>query len=261
MDELARFNQERWNELAARGIEYSRPALKLDQAAARRMVDREAVLGSVEYKKVLCLSAGGGQQSAAFGLLGAEVTVLDLSPVQLERDRLSAQHYGLEVVLEQGDMRDLSRFGQCAFDIVWHAHSLNFVPDATDVFRQVARVLQPHGLYWMECTNPFIHGSYEESWTGQGYLLASPYADGEVLEQDPFWDVEDQDGRIQRVRGPREFRHTLGTIVNGLISAGFEIRGLWEDTRGDQHATPGSWAHFKTVGAPWLMLLARRQAA
>ena len=39
---------------------------------------------------VLCLAAGGGQQSVAFALLGANVTVFDLSETQLEHDRLAA---------------------------------------------------------------------------------------------------------------------------------------------------------------------------
>jgi hypothetical protein len=33
------------------------------------------VLKAVEGKHVLCLGSGGGQRSATFGLLGAEVTV------------------------------------------------------------------------------------------------------------------------------------------------------------------------------------------
>ena len=39
---------------------------------------------------------------------GSNVTVLDLSETQLERDRLAASHYGHSIVTEQGDMRDLS---------------------------------------------------------------------------------------------------------------------------------------------------------
>jgi len=36
---------------------------------------------------VLCLASGGEQQSAIFGLLGADVTVLDLCAQQLAGDR------------------------------------------------------------------------------------------------------------------------------------------------------------------------------
>ena len=110
MDELSSFNRERWNGLVRAGVLYSRPKLDLDEASAREVVDEAGLLGDVRGKKVLVLAGGGGQQSAALGLLGAQVTVLDLSDEQLEQDRRAAEHYGLSPVLLQGDMRDLTRF-------------------------------------------------------------------------------------------------------------------------------------------------------
>jgi SAM-dependent methyltransferase len=259
LDEVARFNRERWNELADARVEYSVPALDLDLASARRLVDPQGVLGDLGAERVLCLAAGGGQQSAAFSLLGAAVTVLELSPVQLERDRFAARQYGCDVKCELGDMRDLSRFSPEHFDLVWQAHSLNFVPDARRVFAEVSRVLRAGGLYRLECTNPFIHGTWHTSWTGQGYLLASPYLDGEVCTDDP-WTFVDPNGIAREVAGPREFRHTLGTLINGLVAERLQVIGLWEDTRGDRAAPPGSWEHFKTVGAPWIAILTRKGA-
>ena len=91
--------------------------------------------------------AAGGQQSAAFALLGARVTVLDFCTTQLERDQQAAAHYGTEVTAVEGDMRDLSCFADDSFDIVWHAHSLNFIPDPRPVFDEVARVLRADGRY------------------------------------------------------------------------------------------------------------------
>lgn len=66
-------------------------------------LDRLGITKDFAQKKVLCLASGGGQQSVAFALLGADVTVLDISPSQLERDRKAAEHYGIKVHLVQGD--------------------------------------------------------------------------------------------------------------------------------------------------------------
>ncbi len=66
------------------------------------------ILCDVDGADVLCLASGGGQQSAVFGLLGAQVTVVDFSEKQLEGDRKAAAHYGFEVTTIQADMRDLS---------------------------------------------------------------------------------------------------------------------------------------------------------
>ena len=255
MDEIARFNKERWEELAQAGIEYSRPFLDLDETSARKVFDLEGRLGDVNCKDVLCLAAGGGQQSAAFGLMGANVTVLDLSETQLQRDREAADHYGLDIETEQGDMRDLSRISPDSFDIVWQAHSINFVPDVREVFRQVARVLRAGGIYRLHCANPFTHSIIDGEWNGEGYVLKETYADGEIKYPDPHWDVKGYDGENLRIVGPREFRHTFSTLVNGLIENGFTLNGLWEDTGDQPNPEPGSWEHFKSVAAPWITFL------
>jgi SAM-dependent methyltransferase len=258
MDDIARYNRDRWEALAQANVGYSRPTLDLDPCSARTMLDPYGIMGDVSGRDVLCLASGGGQQSVAFGLLGAQVTVYDLSDTQLARDRQAAAHYGLSVETIQGDMRDLARFGKAAFDVVWHAHSLNFVPDARRVFCQVARVIRPGGLYRMSCSNPFFMGIDERDWNGEAYPLNRPYVDGAEIDlQDPYWDIGDDDGNQVRVRGPREFRHALSTILNGQIELGFIILGLWEDQSNDLHAEPGTWEHFKSIAPPYLTFWAR----
>ena len=253
MDEIARHNKERWEELAGRGVGFSRPYLDLQLESARQTVDAQGILGDVSGKDVLCLASGGGQQSVAFGLLSANVTVLDLSETQLQRDREAAAHYGLPINTVQGDMRDLSRFGDDAFDVVWHAFSISFVPDAVPVLCQVARVLRVQGLYRIEFANPFVAGLDELDWNGNGYPLKQPYVDGgELVFQDPCWEIWNDGGSNQRIKGPREFRHTLSTIVNTLVRLGFIILGAWEETTRAPDARPGSWDHFTSIAPPYL---------
>src|ERR671914_2945899 len=119
MDEVAAFNQARWRALAEADALFTRPALNLDEASARAKVDPDGWLGPLEGRRVLCLAGGGGQQSVAFALLGAEVTVVDLSEAQLQRDREAAAHYNVTVEAVQADMRDLSPFADATFDLVW----------------------------------------------------------------------------------------------------------------------------------------------
>lgn len=254
MDDLARFNQERWEALAKAGIEYSRPLLNLNAESARKFVDPEGVLGDIAGKEALCLAGGGGQQSAAFALLGATVTVLDITETQLERDRQAAAHYRTSITTIQGDMRDLSCFEADSFDIIYHAHSINFVPDARQVFRQVARVIREGGCYRLSFSNPFTMSVDESSWSGQGYYMYSPYVDGEVTDNDPHWDFKSLEGQAQRILGPREFRHTLGTLVNGLVEYGFVIQGLREQVSQESDPEPGTWEHFKSVAAPFMTI-------
>ncbi|MEZ4557434.1 MAG: class I SAM-dependent methyltransferase [Caldilineaceae bacterium] len=110
LDAIAAFNRDRWEALVAADVPYARPLLDLDTAGAAATVDPYGLLGDVAGKEVLCLAAGGGQQSAAFGVLGAHVTVVDITAGQLAKDRQVAEHYGFDVTLIQADMRDLSMF-------------------------------------------------------------------------------------------------------------------------------------------------------
>jgi ubiquinone/menaquinone biosynthesis C-methylase UbiE len=239
-DEIAAINQQHWEKVAA---EEYRPTLDLDPAPLRdygagrthqppaRLVEEmysADLLAGVEGKDVLCLAAGGGRQTAFFGLLGARVTSVDLAEGELEHDRTAAAHYGYEVRTIQADMRDLSELEEESFDLVW-ATAMAYVPDCREVYAQVARVLRPHGLYRVDFMNPqgeFVH----EEWDGVGYRIVRPYAE-----------------KVRHTPGEAiEFRHYLRDIFGGLLAAGFSIQRVEEDPgfeKQDPTATPGSWEH------------------
>jgi len=262
MDELAEYNRERWNELAKANVEYSRPWLSLDDVAAIRKINRHGFLGRISDTKVLCLAAGGGQQSAAFGVLGAHVTVLDISETQLDRDRKAAAHYGYQIETVQGDMRDLSMFGDESFDIVWQSYSISFVSEVRPVFDEVSRVIRHDGFYRIGIGNPFTFDTVdEEGWNGESYPLKYPYIDGAEVTAYPnwgYWDVETESGETTRIEGPKEFHHNLSTVLNGIIRRGFVILGIWEDqVEGGLNAEPGSWDHYTAFAPPYLHIWAR----
>jgi len=260
MDDIAQTNRERWNDLARANVQYSQPFLDFTTEQAEEYVFRHGVIKEVRGKRVLCLASGGGQDSAAFGLLGAEVTVLDLSDVQLERDRQAAAYHGLQVTTLHGDMRDLSAFAEATFDIVWQVYSINFVPSVKPVFREVARVLKPGGIYFVQVHNPFIQSLDSESWNGEAYPLKDRYLDGEDLTYlFPHWDVDQADGSSVRLTSPHEFRHTLSTFLNTLVGCGFILLGLWEWMRSDKDPKPGSWAHFTQIAPPYLSTFWQRR--
>ncbi|MBA3320558.1 MAG: class I SAM-dependent methyltransferase [Pyrinomonadaceae bacterium] len=258
MDEVARYNVERWKALAQANAVFTRPYLDLDEDSARKCLDPQRRLGEVAGQDVLCLAAGGGQQSVAFALLGANVTVVDISEAQLRRDAEAASHYNVNLNLLQGDMRDLSRFGEDSFDIMWHPYSLNFVPDARVVFREVARVLRVGGIYHFTCANPFLIGLGGKDWSGDGYVLRLPYVDGaEITYQDESWIYGDENPD-EPIRKCKEYRHTLSTLVNGLIEQGFLVLNLSEQNYGtpDFEAEPGTPEHLTSIAPPWLIFWA-----
>jgi ubiquinone/menaquinone biosynthesis C-methylase UbiE len=252
MDQISRINRERWNALANANVEYSRPFLDFTPEKAANYIYRNEIIKTVLGKKVLCLASGGGQDSVAFGLLGADVTVIDLSDVQLERDRIGAAHYGLEVETIQGDMRDLSIFPDNTFDVVWQAYSINFVPSVDNVYQGVSRVLKSGGIYFMQFANPFVDAVDDEAWDGNAYPLNRLYIEGEdTTKYFPHWDVTQPDGSQEIYDSPHEFRHTLGMVLNTMAKNGFIFLHLQEWMKTDDNPEPGSWAHFTQVAPPW----------
>jgi SAM-dependent methyltransferase len=261
MDEVYRYNKERWESLVQARALWTRPWLDLDPGNAIERVDPWGYLGDVRGKHVLCLAGGGGRQSTAFALAGARVTVLDLADGQLTGDREAAAHYGYEVTTVQGDMRDLSGLEADSFDLVYHPYSINFVPDCRTVFAEVARVLRLGGRYIFQAANPFVPGVGTSSWNGHAYELRGRYEQGETIEYgDEDWVYGDSPDRPSIPRA-REYRHLLGTLVNGLLDQGFALERIEEETAyASADSEPGSWPHLIATVPPWLFFWTRLDA-
>ncbi len=252
-DEIYRYNERRWEAMVQANALFTRPRLNLTPESARAFVNAEGLLGELTGKSVLCLAAGGGQQSAAFAILGADVTVVDLAAGQLAKDQQAAAHYGTAVRTIKGDMRDLTGLPRRHYDVVWHPYSINFVPACAEVFGQVARVLKPGGIYYFMCANPHALGMTEADWTGDGYLLREPYQNGTPVLQ-PYQEFVFADREAGSSVPPSlEYRHTLSSLVNGLANHGFQICSLTEvvNEAGDESHEPGTWDHFTTIVPPW----------
>lgn len=176
-------------------------------------------------KRVLCLASGGGQQGPILAAAGAEVTVLDNSPKQLERDRSVAKREGLSIATVEGDMADLHRFSDGSFDVVVHPVSNLFVPNIRPVWSEAFRVLGGGGILVSGFANPVIFIFDYELVESTGRL--------EVKHRLPFADIDHlSQPEIERYRDegiPLEFSHSLEDQIGGQIAAGFVITGLYED--------------------------------
>lgn len=64
----------------------------------------------------------------------------------------------MKVKTDQGDMRDLHVYEDHKFNIVFHPCSLNFVPDARVVFKEVAQVIKPGGGEFRQKLSVLVNG-------------------------------------------------------------------------------------------------------
>jgi SAM-dependent methyltransferase len=260
-DEITREVEECWDRGVEEGDSCTRPLLELTtemvkEYAAGRRDELPGVSLEPRYlleaagKDVLCLASGGGQQSAVFGLLGAKVSVLDISAGQLRGDRTAADHYGYDVRTVKGDMRDLSVFGAASFDLVYQPASIGYVPDVRPVYREAHRILRPGGLYSVGHVNPAVYslslgfcGSKGGAggWDGVGYRIVDRYRGGAVLRN------EAGVANMDEGEPTGEHNHLLKDIFGGLTELGFIIRDVAENPRHFKKpisGEPGSYEHL-----------------
>lgn len=256
-------NKQWWGKMVKEECGFTKPWLNLDPAIVKKLAKSQlknipeplneiypvSVLTDVKDKDVLCLAAGGGQQSAVFGILGARVTVVDIADGQLKGDKKAADHYGYKVRTIQSDMSDLSLLADKSFDLVYQAPSMGYVPDIKRVYSEVVRILRAGGIYRADALNPLSQFvDHESSWNGKGYCITVPY---EIKEK-----------KRSENENVIEYRHYLDEIFNGLIECGLIIEHVEEMPRGifqTEQDKPGTWGHLLRYLPGIFAILARKK--
>jgi len=255
LDRIADRNKNWWQRLVDEECGFTQPWLNLTKKEIVSYCSGELknhdqlqnmfpaqILNNVGGKEVLCLASGGGQQSVVFGLLGADVTVVDFSERQLVGDRSAADHYGYQVTTILSDMRELSSLEDNSFDLVYQAPSMSYIPEVKAVYSEVGRVLKPGGFYRVAHTNPAVEFVDLDSWDGEGYRIRLPYSVKKV-----------EYGEAESI----QFRHYLHEIFNGLIEEGFSIQQVLEapyHIESLTQAEPGTWEHSQ-IYIPWIFAI------
>ncbi|WP_068139567.1 class I SAM-dependent methyltransferase [Roseimaritima ulvae] len=235
-----------------------RPVQETDLGDPLKVVDPLGWLGpSIRGWKVLCLAAGGGKQSVLYATAGAQVTVVDLSPMMLELDRQAAKQRGLNLRIIEASMDALPMLDDGAFDAVIHPVSSCYLPDVQSVFREVARVTRPGGLYISQHKQPT---SLQASATpdGQHYSLLHAYYRTQPVPAPP------RDNHVTaRLREPGavEYLHRWEQLVGGICRSGFVVEDLVEPVHAKADSQAGSFADRAQFIAPYVRIKARRQGS
>jgi SAM-dependent methyltransferase len=238
----ARLRRGDWHTESARDHEFLDPLAAVD--------DQGWLGGNVHGKRVLCLAAGGGKHGPLFAAAGANVTVVDLSPRMLEIDRQVAARRELALQAVETSMEDLSMFPDAMFEVVIQPVSTCYVPDVVAVYREVARVTAPGGIYISQHKQPACLQA-EVLPSPRGYVLGEMY-----YRSGPLPPVVD--GCLHRESGTVEFLHRWQDLIGGLCRAGFVLEDLIEPRHGDPGAESGSFKHRSLFVPPFVTLKARR---
>ena len=250
VDAIRERNRQSWDRLLARDDGFTRPA---EDDACRDPLGTVDPLGWLEGdlrgKKVLCLAAGGGRQGPIYASAGAIVTVVDLSPAMLARDREVAARRQLNLRTVETSMDQLEMFEAGEFDVVIHPVSTCYLPDVLAVYREVARVTRGGGIYVSQHKTPT---SLQASITPlpQGYVLTESY-----YRKGPLPEVT---GTRLREEGCYEFIHRWEQLIGGMCRVGFVIEDLVEPYHAKEEAEIGEFGHRARYIAPYVRIKARR---
>jgi SAM-dependent methyltransferase len=232
--DVLRYNRDAWDKEVKNENVWTVPVTS-DQVALARRGDWSVVLTprrpvprdwfpELLGTAVLCLASGGGQQGPLLAAAGARVTVFDNSDGQLGQDRLVAARDRLDIDTVQGDMADLSHFGDGAFDLVFHPCSNCFSESIRPVWRECFRVLRPGGTLLAGFANPLLF-CFDREKESQGVLELKypvPYSDVASLSAD-------ERARLLEPDEPLCFGHSLEDQIGGQLDAGFILTALYED--------------------------------
>jgi SAM-dependent methyltransferase len=229
-------NRDAWNRLVENRNRWTTPVTPGEIARARsgewsllltptRPVPRDWY-PPLNGKDVLCLAGGGGQQGPILSAAGANVTVFDNSPLQLNQDRLVAERDGLSLKTVEGDMTDLSCFPDGSFDLIFHPCANGFSEKVRPVWKEAFRVLRRQGTLLAGFSNPILY-LFDPDLEKRGILTLkypAPYSDLTSLTPEE---------RERHFPGePFSFGHSLEDQMGGQLEAGFLLTGLYEDDWG-----------------------------
>lgn len=244
-------NREAWDRMVDADHALMRPATDEELAKPLAIVDGVGWLGgSITGWNVLCLAAAGGRHGPLYAAAGGNVTVVDISPAALARDRQMAKLKNLQLRTVETSMDDLSMFGNGQFDLVIHPVSTCYLATLEKLFPEIARVTRPGGLYISQHKQPINLQASLDTHVGQ-YVVQHAY-------YDPSPVPPAREKSLLREPGTREFVHSLATILGGICRSGFVIEDMTEPFHGDAKAPPGSFGHRCHFIAPYMRLKARR---
>ena len=179
--------------------------------------------GSFDGVKVLGLASGGGQQMPIFAALGADCTVLDYSPAQLESERMVAKREGYEISIVRADMTLRLPFEDATFDLIFHPVSNCYIENVQHVWDECYRILKPGGVLLAGVGNDLNMLIWND---------VEPLIITETLPFNPLKDAKQME-KVIAEDSAVEFSHSLEEQLGGQLKAGLRLTHLFDDFNGD----------------------------
>ncbi|WP_432357930.1 class I SAM-dependent methyltransferase [Sporosarcina sp. UB5] len=186
------------------------------------------VIGDVDGKRVLNLLGSKGNKAVSFALLGADVTVVDLSNENQRYALELAEAAGVSLTYIVKDVLELEVEEMSLFDIViLEMGVLHYFVDLHPVFEKVSKLLNETGIFIVRDYHPFVSKTMRFS-NGET-IVDGDYFREEYLEVDVAYAALLPKEMQQQLKENVIRQWTLSEVVNAFINSDLKLIKMKED--------------------------------
>lgn len=231
---LSRHNQEAWsqNNVDAWVERHGTPAeaaARIAKDPAARLAPLRRHLGELEGRKAANLLGSHGVKAVAMALLGADVTVVDISPENAEYAAALAAAAGTSVRYVVADVLALPEAELTGdYDLVFmELGILHYFIDLSPLAATVARLLRPGGRLVLHDFHPVSTKLITSK--GKKHKVTGNYFDSSLTGSDVAYTKYLPGERPAGLKQALLRRWTLGEVVTAVAEAGLVVRLLEEE--------------------------------
>ena len=180
-------------------------------------------VGEVEGKSLLHLQCHFGLDTMSWARLGARVTGADFSEDAVSLARSLSEELGIDARFVEASVYDLPNLLDGRFDVVFTSYgALTWLPDLERWAGVIAHFLEPGGFFYVVDSHPFgdVFHDEEDATELRPFYPYSTRGAG-PLEFPPGSTYTD--GPDRHYGSTFEWGHSVGDILNALISAGLTV--------------------------------------
>lgn len=195
-------------------------------------------IGDVEGKRVLNLLGSKGNKAVCFALLGADVTVVDLSSENKRYAMELAKAAGVSLTYIVKDVLELTEDEISPFDfVILEMGVLHYFVDLHPLFQKVSKLMNEKGSFIVRDYHPIVSKTLRI--VNGEVVLDGDYFSNEYAEVDVAYSVLLPKSMQNNLEKNVIRQWMLSDVVNALINAHLYIRKMRED-KGVQWAFPAS---------------------